>query len=224
MKIQGRRHAWDVPPGEAVRLQKSLASELDLASPLPRVSLLAGADCAIDMERNEVCAAVVLLSFPALDVLETVSARRAIAYPYVPGLLTFREGPVLLDAFKKLSRPPDVVVFDGQGIAHPRRLGIAAHMGLWLATPTIGCGKSLLCGAFDPPGRAPGSASPLIHREERVGFALTTREGCRPVFVSPGHRVSAEGALDFVRRCLDGYRIPKPTRLADRAAAEAKRV
>jgi deoxyribonuclease V len=149
--------------------------------------------------------------------------RRKLRFPYVPGLLSFREGPILVAAFGRLRIEPDVILIDGQGFAHPRRFGIASHLGLVLDTPTIGCAKSILVGEAEEPGGRSGSTSPLMHQGERVGMALRTRDNVRPIYVSIGHRVSLESAVEIVARCTDGFRIPKPTREADHWVGELRR-
>ncbi|MGQ0644749.1 MAG: deoxyribonuclease V [Elusimicrobiota bacterium] len=217
-----RLHRWDVTAARAISLQKRLAEKLVSRRAPGGIRLVAGADCSLDLDKGEACAAVAVFSFPALELVEEAWARRPLTFPYVPGLLTFREGPALSAAFARLRSDPDVVFFDGQGIAHPRRLGIAAHMGLILDKPSVGCGKSLLCGVFDPPGFKKGAAADLRHEGRPVGYAVRTREGCHPIFVSPGHLMDREGALALVLKCLDGYRLPKPTRWADRLAAAVK--
>jgi deoxyribonuclease V len=138
-----------------------------------------------------------------------------IRFPYVPGLLSFREVPLLLKAIAKLQRKPDLIIVDGQGIAHPRRIGLASHLGLALDTPTIGSAKSLLIGDYEMPGESRGSAAPLMAGRERIGTVLRTRDGVRPMFISTGHRVSLRSAVKFVLRCGDGFRLPKPQREAD---------
>lgn len=214
-------HPWDVTVQEAARIQKNLAAKVLLTRSLRDVHTAAGADCSFDVERNEACAGVIVFSFPDLRVLTQVSYRAPMVFPYVPGFLTFREGPALLGAFAQLNMEPDVIMFDGQGVAHPRRLGIASHMGLLLNKPTIGCAKSILCGQHETLSEAPGSLAPLMHRGEKIGEVLRTKAGVKPVYVSPGHLIDFETSLDIVRRCLDGYRLPKPTRLADRFVGKA---
>jgi deoxyribonuclease V len=215
-------HSWDLFPEEAIELQKKLASQIVLRDDFGDICTIAGADLSLDVDKNIGFAGVILFDFPSLKEIERVSAEGPLNFPYIPGLLSFREGPILLKAFEKLRILPDLIAFDGQGIAHPRRLGIASHMGLILNRPSIGFGKSLLCGDYQEPGLTRGSWSPLIHRGETIGAVLRTRDKVKPIFVSPGHRVSLEGALRIALQCLDGYRLPKPTRLADRYVASVK--
>jgi deoxyribonuclease V len=166
-------------------------------------------------------AAVVLLSYPELETIEIARAEKPLVFPYVPGLLSFREGPAVLAAFEKLSRMPDLVMFDGQGIAHPRRLGIAAHMGVLLDLPSLGVAKSILTGHGPDPGPNPGDWSPLTHRGEVVGAALRTKLKVKPVYISLGHRLDLPLALHWVMAVCRGYRLPEPTRRAHNAAAVA---
>ena len=215
-------HRWDLSPAAAVALQLKLASRVDVSRPLGPVRTVAGCDISHAQRSPILFAVVVVLRMPDLGVAETVTARVEVTFPYVPGLLSFRECPPLLAAFGKLKTMPDLVVVDGQGIAHPRRLGIASHLGLWLNVSTIGCGKSKLVGTFDPPGPEPGDSSLLIHRKEVVGVALRTAKRGGPVFVSPGHKIDLTCAVRIVREMGKGYRLPEPTRLAHVAANAAR--
>jgi deoxyribonuclease V len=222
LKIQNP-HSWNVTPAEAIEIQRRLASELRVSPPPENIQWVAGADCSLDVDRNEACSGVILFSFPDFEPVEYVSARRPLVFPYVPGLLSFREGPVLLEAFAKLTRAPDVIFFDGQGIAHPRGVGIAAHMGVLLDKPTVGFGKSRLCGTHADVGEKQGDAAPLYYQERQIGYAFRSRSKTRPIYVSPGHRMNLEGALDLAKKCLDGFRVPRPTRLADKYVAQVKK-
>jgi len=216
-------HRWKTTVARGRTLQERLSQGVRL-DPLPAaIRRVAGADVAFDEARGVFFAAVVVFSLPDMDIVEDVSARHRPTFPYVPGMLSFREGPVLLAAFRKLRRAPDAVIFDGQGIAHPRRLGLAAHLGLWLDLPAVGCAKSRLLGEHDPVEREAGSAKPLFDGGERVGSVLRTRSGIRPVFVSPGHRCDFAGAERLVLECCRGRRLPEPTRIADIRVAEVKR-
>ncbi|MHC4481288.1 MAG: deoxyribonuclease V, partial [Planctomycetota bacterium] len=183
---------------------------------------VAGADVAFDRRSNSVFAAALLLSYPELEVVEQASARQTSPFPYVPGLLSFREGPAVLKAFAKLRRRPDVVIFDGQGYAHPRRLGLASHMGLWLRLPTVGCAKSRLTGEHKEPGKRKGSVTPLLDGAEQIGAVVRTRSGVKPVFVSPGHLADVASSLGLVLDCCRGLRLPEPTRQAHIAVGQAK--
>ncbi|MDD2774062.1 MAG: endonuclease V [Elusimicrobiales bacterium] len=209
-------HGWEISPADAIQLQKELVPlvrERRLARP-PRV--IAGADCGLDVENVRIHAGVILFSYPELKELERRRATLPLAFSYVSGLLSFRECPALLKAFSLLSRKPDVVMFDGQGRAHPRRLGLACHMGLWLGIPSFGCAKSRLTGRFVPPGRKRGSVSPLTDKGETIGAVVRTRDGCNPVFVSAGHLITLAEAVEITLHCAVAGRIPLPTREADR--------
>jgi deoxyribonuclease V len=175
---------------------------------------VAGVDVSYEKHGNQFFAAVVVLSWPGLELIESASATTRVDFPYIPGLLSFRELPALLQAFAKLQAVPDLIMVDGQGIAHPRRFGIASHLGLWLDLPTIGCGKSRLCGEHDEPGLIKGDQVPLIHQEEQIGTVLTTRSGVKPVYVSPGYKVDFTRAADMTLAAAVRYRLPEPTRQA----------
>jgi deoxyribonuclease V len=208
-------HSWTLTGREAVSLQRELAEMVELVDCLPRpVRTVAGVD--VSYERGGDCffAAVVVLELPEFNLIEEASATGRISFPYVPGLLSFRELPVVLDAFSALRTVPDAVLVDGQGIAHPRRFGIACHLGLWTGLPTVGCAKSRLCGSHSPPGQNKGDRVPLLLDGEEVGAVLTSRRGVRPLYISPGHRTDLASALTLVQSCLGSYRLPEPTRLA----------
>lgn len=208
-------HPWDLSPKEAIALQRELAERVVLRDELPEeVRLVAGVDVSCSRFAPEVFAAVVIFDLAEDLIVETATAQAAEAFPYVPGLLSFRELPVVLEAFRKLRQPPDVVMVDGQGTAHPRRLGIASHLGLWLDLPAIGCAKSRLCGEHDEPGEKRGDRASLVDAGEEIGRVLRTRDRVRPLFVSPGHRVGMDRAVEIVLDCGRGYRLPEPTRLA----------
>ncbi len=212
-------HDWNVTPPEAIRIQERLAPQVITDHPLPleSVRLVAGVD--VSVKDNLSRAAVVVLRFPALEVVETVRAERPTPFPYVPGLLSFREGAVILDAMRRLESTPDVFIFDGQGIIHPRRLGIASHIGLWIDRPTIGCAKNRLTGRNDPVPVERGGYSVLADAGETIGVALRTRTNVKPVFVSVGHRAHLDDARGLVLACAPRYRLPEPVRAAHKAAA-----
>lgn len=215
MKIR-QLHPWNVSPEEAVALQKKLRQNLCLQNSFTSVRTVAGCDMALDPVRNEGYAGVLVYCWPELELIEQQSAVLPLAFPYMPGLLSFREIPVLTAAIEKLNQEPDLFFFDGQGVAHPRGMGIAAHMGLLLEKPSIGCAKSLLYGNYKEPGLHQGDVESLYSKSgEQIGSVLRTKPRCNPIFVSPGHRIDLKTSLDFVVRCLDGYRLPKPTRQAD---------
>jgi deoxyribonuclease V len=221
-------HDWDVTPAQARSIQTELAERLILADTisLDAITAVAGVDNGYVKADGETIAqaAVVVLSFPALEVVETVSAARRVDFPYVPGLLTFREAPAVLAAFGQVTIEPDVVLFDGQGYAHPRRFGLASHLGLILDRPSIGCAKSRLVGHYEEPERVFGAATPLIDHGETTGAAVRTRPRHKPLFVSPGHKMSIAGATALALACCrDGGFMPVPTRLAHEAVTARTR-
>lgn len=213
-------HEWAVTPGEAVALQKTLTTQVDYHTPLDitRVRRVAGVD--VSVKNNESQAAIVVLSFPELTVIETALAKLPTTFPYIPGLLTFREGAVLVEALKQLQTVPDVFIFDGMGRLHPRRIGIASHMGLWLDRPTVGCGKTPFIGKYTTPPLERGHYSPIIDRGETVGVALRTRSKVAPVYISPGHHIDLESSIAITMACVTRYRLPEPIRAAHNAAGK----
>jgi len=217
------RARWDVTPQEAVRLQQAWRERVETQDRYGPLQYVAGADMAFDPETNIAFAGVIVYRLPELEEVERRMARRKLRFPYVPGLLSFREGPVLLAAFARLRVSPDVILIDGHGVAHPRRFGIACHLGLLLDCPTIGCAKSILVGEAVEPGAQAGSVAPLVDKGETVGMALRTRGQVRPIYVTIGHRVSLGSAVRIVAQCVDGFRIPKPTREADHWVGELRR-
>ena len=218
-----RLHRWSVTPREAARIQLRLRERVELQDRLPPISTVAGTDVALDLGRGRAIAGVIVYRFPEMEEIERVWSERRLTFPYVPGLLSFREIPVLLKALARVRHAPDVIFCDGQGYAHPRRFGIACHLGLLLDCPTIGCAKSILVGTAEEPGRKAGAWTPLVDRGEVVGAALRTREGVKPVYISQGHRISLGRAIELARAASDGFRIPKPTREADHFVEAVKR-
>jgi deoxyribonuclease V len=216
-------HSWDLTPAEARELQDVLASRVDTTSPLAPWRTVAAADVSFDRGGDVLFAAVVVVRAESFEVVERVGLASPARFPYVPGLLSFREAPALLEAFDRLKDRPDVVLCDGQGIAHPRRLGIASHLGLWLDLPTVGCAKSRLCGTFDEPGPRRGDRSPLFDRGEPIGAVLRTRDRVAPLFVSPGHRSDQAGAEALVLATTRQYRLPIPSRMAHDSVNEIRR-
>lgn len=210
-------------PKDAAALQKRWRESVSTADRHGRMGSVCGVDVAYDPARNLAFAAAVRVSWPGLDVLEEVAAASPVRFPYIPGLLGFREAPAVLEALALLKESPDLLLVDGHGRAHPRRCGLASMLGLALDVPALGCGKSLLVGEFDPPGAARGSWTPLRHKGEIIGSVLRTRDGVSPVFVSVGHRVSLAFARRVVLAAAVGRRLPLPIHRADRAAARAKR-
>lgn len=204
-------------------MQKRLASCIEREDRFESVQSIAGVDIGFEDGGAITRAAVVVLAWPGLAVLEEVVHREPTRFPYVPGLLAFRELPAALSAFSRLSRRPELVMVDGQGIAHPRRLGIAAHLGLWLDLPTIGIAKTRLCGRLGEVPERRGDWTPLVDGDEVIGAVLRSRQGVKPVFVSPGHRLSLSTALEWTLACLGRTKLPEPTRLADRLASRRDR-
>lgn len=212
-------HSWDFSPQAAVVLQNALASQVDLRDDLPvEVRWVAGVDVSYQRRADRFHGAVVLLDMATDTIVETATASQAGAFPYIPGLLSFRELPALLEAFRRLQRRPELILVDGQGIAHPRRFGLASHLGLWLDLPTIGCAKSRLCGEADLPGEKRGEWTSLLLDDHPVGAVLRTRDRVRPLYISPGHRIGIDRAVTEVLRCGRGYRLPEPTRQAHLAS------
>jgi deoxyribonuclease V len=216
-------HDWNLSWDEARRVQQALADQVTCADDFGTIRTVAGVDLAYPRTATGVVtgrAAVVVLAFPGLEVVEEHVITRPVTFPYIPGLLSFREAPIALAALQQLRAQPDVLLVDGHGIAHPRRFGIASHLGVLLDLPTIGCAKSILVGRAGELGALPGETTPLLDGDEVIGTVLRTRARSRPLYVSPGHRISVETAASLVMRCTRGYRLPEPTRLADRLAGQ----
>ncbi|MDQ3586087.1 MAG: deoxyribonuclease V [Acidobacteriota bacterium] len=209
-------HDWNLMPREAVELQKSLRERVRIAPLVGPIETVAGADISFNKFSPVVYAGVVVLRLPTLEVIEEVGVVSETKFPYVPGLLSFREAPSVLEAWAKLKIEPDAVMFDGQGIAHPRRVGIASHIGLLLNRPTFGCAKSVLVGKYEEPTPERGSWTPLVDPKngETLGAALRTKTKVQPIYVSPGHLINLEDAINLTLRCDGGYRQPEPTRRA----------
>ena len=216
-------HSWDLSPKEAIRLQMELRNLVQTEDNFVEIHRIAGADVAFTMDGKHCIAGILLFEFPSLQEMQRVYVTAPLVFPYVPGLLSFRETPALLKGFKKLKKQPDLILIDGHGLAHPRRLGIASHIGLVLGIPTIGCAKSRLCGEHEEPGKTRGDWAWLTHKGEKIGAVLRTRDDVKPIYISCGHRVSLKSAVKIVLACHDGTRIPKPTREADRFVGELKR-
>lgn len=214
-------HSWNVTPGEAVQIQKNLHSLVKVEDDFGPVKIVAGVDVGYSRAEGTATAGIVVLKFPDLSLIETVTATEAVDFPYIPGLLSFRETPAIMAAFELLVAKPDLLLVDGQGLAHPRRFGIACHIGVLLDLPSIGCGKSRLIGEYEEPGPDPGDSTPLMVKDELIGSVLRTKTGVKPLFISPGHRVGFESADRLVMECVKGYRLPEPTRLADKLVSRA---
>ncbi|HWZ99121.1 MAG TPA: endonuclease V [Candidatus Dormibacteraeota bacterium] len=235
-------HDWNVTPAEAREIQEKLREKWESADRLPEIRTVAGLDAAFVLtgsqafkkasrwnamrEANRAIGGVVVFQFPEMVVIERAHAVLPLRFPYVPGFLSFREIPVLLAALKKLKKMPDLLFCDGQGYAHPRRMGLATHLGIVLDRPTIGCAKSILIGSHGPLPAKAGSWVPLTDTKldgETIGAALRTRSGVKPVYISQGHRISLETAIRLTTAVSEAVRIPRPTREADRLVSEVKR-
>ncbi|BDI14691.1 endonuclease V [Nostoc cf. commune SO-36] len=213
-------YAWPLTVAEAIVIQEKLRDQVITSDQLPEpIQYVAGVDMGFEANGTISRAAVVVLSFPDLQVIETSLAHRPTTFPYVPGFLSFREIPAVLDALEKIKTTPDIILCDGQGIAHPRRLGIASHLGLLIDMPTIGVAKSKLVGKNEEVPETKGSRQPLIYKGETIGAVLRSRTGVKPLYISSGHRVSLPTAIDYVLRCTTKYRLPETTRLADKLAS-----
>jgi len=211
-------HDWQLSIHQAMDLQRQLANQVSKNNKVSNPRYIAGVDISVYKTLGIARGAVVVLSYPELRVVESQVVEGKVDFPYVPGLLSFRELPITLAACERLNITPDLVLVDGQGIAHPRRFGLASHLGLFLDIPTIGCAKSRLCGSHEDPGLEPGSYAEISHADEVIGVALRTRYSVKPVYVSIGHKVDLQTAVHWVLMCCHHYRLPEPTRLAHLAA------
>jgi deoxyribonuclease V len=208
-------HQWNVSPREAIALQHELQSAVRITALSRPPKTIAGCDISLNMFEKDAYAGIVLMSYPDLQPITHVVVKSRVAFPYIPGLLSFREIPALLECVAKLPFLPDVLMVDGQGIAHPRRLGIASHLGILTNLPTIGCAKSLLYGTMTEP-REPGDTAPITDPKtgDTIGVALKSKRNSNPLIISPGHLVTLDESVVIVKNCLRGYRIPEPTRMA----------
>ncbi len=223
MKIPRAPHRWSVTPSQAVNIQKKLASSVESTKPRSPIRFIAGTDVAFTCGGSQSVAGVVLWDLEERTVVEEHIAFRPLTFPYVPGLLSFREAPVILAALRKRRESPDGLMLDGQGLAHPRRFGIACHVGLICDVPAIGCAKSRLAGRNGEPAWKRGSKVPLLDGDRTIGTVLRTQDGIRPLFVSIGHKMDLQTAENVVLGSSIRYRLPEPTRLADRLVASAKK-
>lgn len=203
-------------PEDAVRIQNAMRGLVRVADEFGDVKTVAGLDVGYDAPNNVSKAALVLMRIDDLTPILSFTETDLSPFPYIPGLLSFREAPVLLKALARLKDPPDMLFIDGQGIAHPRKLGIASHIGVLTGLPAIGVAKSVLCGFYKEPPLQKGGVTPLMHKGERIGTALRSRDKVKPLFISPGHRIGHESAVALVQKCLTRYRLPEPVRLADK--------
>jgi deoxyribonuclease V len=211
-------HSWQVSVAEAREIQIRLAPLVSRVDEIKSPAYIGGVDISVDKTQGTATAAAVVLSYPGLELVEQSIVTGRLEFPYIPGLLSFREAPLTLSACEQLNIAPDLIMVDGQGLAHPRRFGLACHLGMLLDRPTLGCAKSRLIGEYDPLPEAAGSCSRLTDAREVIGLAVRTREGIKPVYVSIGHRISLEAAKHWVLECRRGYRLPEPCRLAHLAA------
>lgn len=223
MKIHAL-HQWDVSHGQAKALQVSLAKKVVTEDEGINPHLVAGVDISSPDSRGVAQGAVVVLNYPELNLVEVKTVEREVTFPYIPGLLSFREAPLILAACEELSSVPDLVLVDGQGIAHPRRFGLASHLGLFLDVPTIGCAKSILCGVHELVAEKVGSYAELVDNGQVIGAALRTKLGTKPIYVSTGHKIGLSSAIKWVLNCCRDYRLPEPTRLAHLAAGGNLRI
>ena len=215
-------HPWDLSVAEAKALQSRLAQKVVAETTFDPASVQTVAGVDVGFRGDSARAAVVVLAFPQLKPVAWALGEAPVTFPYVPGLLTFREGPSVLAALEELSIWPDLFIFDGHGLAHPRRVGLAAHMGVLLDSPSIGCAKSRLTGEHSEPGQAIGDWVPLCEQGEKIGAVVRSRAKVKPLYVSIGHRVDLPTAIDFVLRCTTRYRLPETTRYAHRVAGGAE--
>ncbi|UCC98261.1 MAG: endonuclease V [Phycisphaerales bacterium] len=223
-------HSWNLSYAQARQLQVRLAGRVQFTPLKSRPTVVAGLDCAFTKDGRRIFAGVVVLRLPDFEILETSGASRKVTFPYIPGLLSFREAPVCIAAVKKLRRWPEMFMVDGQGIAHPRRLGLAAHLGLFFAKPTIGCAKSRLTGAYEEPPLEKGSFTLLEDKRgvesnmqsETIGAVVRTRTNVKPVFVSVGNKCTLDDAIEITLACATRYRLPEPTRLAHQLVGKLK--
>jgi deoxyribonuclease V len=215
-------HAWQLSIAQALDIQRRLSKQVSWIGEVIEPGFIAGVDIAVGKANEIAQAAVVVLSYPELRLVAVELVQGKLEFPYIPGLLSFRESPLILAACRKLSLTPDLIIVDGQGVAHPRRLGLASHLGLFLDVPTIGCAKSRLCGSHDIPTEEAGSYTEVLDKGEVIGAALRTRTGVKPLYISIGHRINLENAIYWVLQCCRGYRLPEPTRLAHLAAGGNK--
>ncbi|MGV0024891.1 deoxyribonuclease V [Phormidesmis priestleyi] len=218
MKIE-QRHEWVLTAEEAIVIQQRLRGEVVTIDRFGVVQFVAGVDVGFEEEGAVTRAAVAVLNYPELQVCDQAIARRPTTFPYIPGFLSFREVPAVLDALEKIQIVPDLLLCDGQGIAHPRRFGIACHLGVLTNLPTIGVAKSRLVGTFTEVLNERGAWQPLLHKGDRIGAVLRTRPGTLPLFISPGHRISLETAIAYVMGCTPKYRLPETTRVAHKLAS-----
>ena len=217
-------HSWNLSVKQARELQKKLAQKIQIRTMPRQIKTVAGCDVAYNKESEQLIAGMVILRFPDLTIIDEITVSEPITFPYIPGYLSFREAPAILNLIKSYHRSIDLFLFDGHGIAHPRGLGIAAHIGVLINKPSIGCAKKRLIGTFEVPGEQKGSQTELYYEGRVVGRVVRTKDRVKPIFISIGHAVNLGESVDFVLNCCLKYRLPEPTRLADVAVARAKSV
>ncbi len=214
---------WPESAAEAVIVQKELGQKVQIKNNFKTLKIIAGVDCSYDIKNNLSHAYVVLMELDNLKPITSTKAELPTTFPYIPGFLSFREIPVILEALKLLPQKPNLFMVDGQGIAHPRRMGIAAHLGVLLDMPSIGVAKSRLTGVYKEPGFQKGNQTPLMDKNEQIGTVLRSKDNVKPLFISPGHKVDNETAVKIVERCLTRYKLPEPTRIADKISKQPYR-
>ncbi|MBM4341178.1 MAG: endonuclease V [Deltaproteobacteria bacterium] len=207
-------HPWEVSVEEAIRLQNHLRSRLILKNTFSNLKTIGGADVAYSKDGRHLFGAIAVLSYPEMNPIDVATAHGKISFPYIPGLFSFREGPVLVEAYQQLRVKPELLIFEGHGIAHPRGFGLASHMGLWFDLPSIGCARTPLLSEYDSPDTSKGSFTPIYVEGRRVGGTLRTKRGVKPVFVSPGHRIDLVSSIRIILTTCPKYRIPEPLRKA----------
>lgn len=221
MKIK-KLHNWNLSYSQAIALQKSLSGKIRLIELKKQAETIAGIDCAFSGDKKRIIACVVLLKLPSFELIETANTVQKLTFPYIPGLLSFREAPACIVAVEKLKREPDAFLIDGQGLAHPRRFGLACHLGMFFDKPTVGCAKSRLTGSFEDPSLEKGSFCPLKDGREIIGAVVRTRSNVKPVFVSVGNKCLLKDAIKITLDCTTKYRIPEPTRFAHQLVSTLK--
>lgn len=221
MKIKSL-HKWNLSYTQAVALQNQLRNQIKLTPIKNPPKLIAGFDCSFTKDNKKIIAVVIVLKLPDFNLVETQSVVRKLTFPYIPGLLSFREAPACIAAVEKLKTAPDIFLIDGQGIAHPRRLGLAAHLGLFFDKPTIGCAKSRLTGTFKQPSLEKGAYSLLKDKTETIGAVVRTRTNVKPLFISPGNKCTLADAIKITLACTTKYRLPEPTRLAHQKVSKLR--
>ena len=211
-------HFWNVSVEEAIQIQEALKDQIILKKTFSEVRTIGGGDVAYSKNQNLLFGAIVVLSFPDMEILNTATAEGKVSFPYIPGLFSFREGPTLIKTFQKLKLKPDIMIYDGQGIAHPRGMGLASHMGLWLDLPSIGCAKTPLLREFISPGPLKGSCEWIQKEGKKAGAVLRTKHGVKPLFVSPGHQIDLSTSNQLILESCKGFRFPEPLRKAHQLA------